>query len=93
MLLDPALLPALVPAVDVLKNYLCAINLLYHVAKISKYIMLLITYQEPFVARNVSVLRSNLERCPYSRGDPDVQPAARQGSSASPGLSTIYGVR
>lgn len=80
----------LVPTVYVLKNYLCATNPLYHVANFSKFSMLLITYQEPLVARNLSILRSDLERCPYPRGAPGVQPAAKQGSSAGPGLSTIY---
>ena len=78
--------------------YMCTINPFYHLVRISKFSMLLIIYREPSAARNISASRSNLERCPYSRGDPGmqpvgVQPAVMQRSSTGPGLSTIYGVR
>ena len=89
---DPLLVPDLVNSLC-LKDYICVINPLYHLAKISKFSMLLIIYRESVAARNLSTSRSNLERCPYSRGDPDMQPTAVQGSSIGPGLSSIYGVR
>ena len=92
MQLDPDLVPDLVNGLC-LKDYMCAINPLYHLAKISKFSMLLITYRECVAVRTLSTSRSNLERHPYSRGDPGVQPAAMQESSTGPGLSTIYGVR
>ena len=72
MWLDPILVPDLVNGLC-LKDYICAINPLYHLAKISKFSMLLITYQESVAASNLSASRSNLVRCPYSRGDPGVQ--------------------
>ena len=64
-----------------LKDYICAINPLYHLAKISKFSMLLVTYRGSVAARNLSTSRSNLERRACSRGDPGVQPAAMQESS------------
>ena len=76
-----------------LKDYIRTINPLYHLAKISKFSMLLITYRESVAASNLSASRSNLERRPYSMGDPGVQPAAVQWSSTGPGLSAIYGAR
>lgn len=42
-----------------LKDYVY--NALYHLAKISKFSMLLITYQESVAGRNVSATRSNPE--------------------------------
>lgn len=38
-------------------------------------------------------LRSNVERCLFSRGDPGRQHAAMQESSTDPGFSTIYPVK
>ena len=92
MRLDPDLVSDLVNGLC-LKDYMCTISPLYHLVRISKFSMLLITYQESVVARTLSASRSNLERHPYSRGDPGMQPAAMQESSTGPGLSTIYGVR
>lgn len=42
--------------------------------KTPKFNTLSIIYQGPAVARNLSTLRSNLESCPHSRGDPSMQP-------------------
>lgn len=85
MRLDPDFLPGLVNSLR-LKHCMCAINPLYHIAKISRFSGLLITYQEAVVARDLSASWSGLEGCPYSRGDPGVQPAAVQESSTGPGL-------
>lgn len=74
------------------EGYICAINPLYHLAMISKFSVLLITYLESVEPRNLSALRSNLEMCPYSRGDPGVKPTAVHDCSTGPGLSTIYKV-
>ena len=63
------------------KDYICAINPLYHLAKISKFSMLLVTYRGSVVTRNLSASSSNLERRPCSRGDPGVQLTAVQESS------------
>lgn len=41
----------------------------------------------------LSTLKSNLERCPYSRGDPGMQPTAVQECSKGYGLSSTYRVR
>ena len=92
MRLDPLLVPDLLNGLC-LKDYIYAINPLYHLAKISKFSMLVITYRESVVARNLSISRSNLERCPCSRADPSVQSSAMQESSTGPGLSAIYGAR
>ena len=91
MQLDPDLVPDLVNGLC-LKDYICVIYPLYHLAKISKFRMLLITYRESVAARNLSASSSDPGRRPYSRGDPGVPPAAVQESSTGPGLSTIYGV-
>lgn len=92
MQLDPDLAPDSVNCLC-LKDYRCTVNPFYNLAKISKLIMLSITYRGSIAARNLSASRSNLERCPYSRGDSGVQPAAVQGSSMGPGLITSCGVR
>lgn len=76
-----------------LKDYICTINPLYHLDKISTFSMLLITYQGSVMARNLSASRSNFERCSYSRGDPGVQPTAMKKHSMGPELSAIDGVR
>ncbi|XP_010189247.1 PREDICTED: oxysterol-binding protein-related protein 10-like, partial [Mesitornis unicolor] len=47
--------------------YVCTINPLYHVAKNAN--------RESVVARNLLTSSGNLERSPYSRGDPGMQPA------------------
>lgn len=91
MQLDPDSVLDLVNSLR-LWDYMCTINSLYHLAKISKFIMLIITYQESAVARNLSSSRSHLERCPLKKGS-GVQPAAVQESSRGPGLSAIHGVR
>ena len=90
MRLDPILVPDLVNSL-VLKDYICAINPLHHLAKISKFSMLLVTHRGSVAARNLSASRSNLERRPCSRGDPGVQPTAMQESSKGSWLLTIYG--
>lgn len=66
------------------------INTLHHLANISKFSRLLLTHQESVATRNLSTSMNKLERCPYSRGDPVVQPAALQESSTGPELSTAY---
>lgn len=73
-----------------LKDYICTINTLYHLGKISKLSMLLITCRESVVAEHLSASRTNLGRHSCWRADPGRQPAAVQWSSASPGPSTIY---
>lgn len=74
MQLDPDIVPDLVSSFC-LKDSMCTVNPLYPLAKISKFSMLLVTYQGP-VARNLSALRSSFERCLCSRGDRGMQPAA-----------------
>lgn len=59
---------------------MCTISPSYHLAKISKFIMPTITYQEPALARNLSSSRSNLERCPLKKRS-GVQPTAVKESS------------
>ena len=94
MRLDPDLVPDLVNSLC-LKDCMCTLNPLYHLAKISKFqhAYSQFTYQVANAIRILSASRSNLERHPYSRGDPGMQPAAVQETSMGPGLSTIYGVR
>ena len=94
MRLNPDLVPDLVNGLC-LKDYICAISHLYHLAKTSQFQRAYsqFTYRVSDVIRILSASRSNLERCLHSRGDPDVHPAAMQKSSTGPGLSTIYGVR
>lgn len=92
MQLDPELASELINGLC-LKDYLCAINPLYQLAKISKFNMPLITYQGSAPARNLSNPRSNIERHPCSRGDPGMQPIAMQENSTAPGLSATYGVK
>lgn len=76
MQLDPNLLLELVNILRV-RDYMCTINPLYHLANISKFIMLINTYQESAVARNLSPSRSNLKRCPLKKRS-GVQPTAVQ---------------
>ena len=88
MQLDPILDPDWVNGLC-LKDYICKINPLYHLAKMAKFFMLLVTYRGSAAARNLSALRSNLGRLPYSRGDPGMETAAMQESSMGLGLSII----
>ena len=94
MRLDPDLVPDLVNNLC-LKDYMCTINPLYHFARISKFqcAYAQFTYRTSDVVRILSTLRNNLERRPYSRVDPGMQPTAVQESSMGPGLSTIYRAR
>lgn len=54
--LQPFLLPDLINILW-LKDYLCSTNPLYHLAKISKFNMLFITYQEPHVAKEPPIIK------------------------------------
>lgn len=74
---------------------MCAINPLYHLSNITKFRCSFsqLAYQVSDAIRILSVSRNNLERCPYPRGDPDVQPADMQESSKSYVLSPVHGVR
>lgn len=89
---DLHIVPEMVSGLS-LKDYICTINTLYHLGKISKLSTLLITCRESIVAKNLSASRTNLGRHSCWRGDPGMQPAAVQQSSAGPGLSAVYGVR
>lgn len=73
-----------------LKDCMCTVNPLNHLAKISS--MLIITYRPCVTARNFSALKSNLERYPCSRGEAGMQSVAKQESLTAPGLPTAYGV-
>lgn len=73
--LDPDFIPDMVNGLC-LSGYTCAINPLYHLAKMSKFSMLLLTYWGSVAARDLSTLRNNLKKHPHSMGDPVVQPAA-----------------
>jgi len=75
-----------------LKDYLCTIRPLYHLAKITKFQCAYsqFTYRVSDAIKILSASRSNLERHPYSRGDPGVQPTATQENSTGSQLSTIY---
>lgn len=92
--LDPDLVPDLVNSLC-LKDNICAINPLYHLVKITKFQTTYsqFSYQVSDAIKILSTSRSNLERHPYPRGDPGMQRAALQESSASPGLPAMYGVR
>lgn len=72
MLLDTILGPNLVSGLC-LKDEMYTINPLYNLIKISKFSFLLITHWQSVVVRNLSALRSNIEKHPYSRGHPGVQ--------------------
>lgn len=77
MQIDPLLVPDMVSGLC-LKDYICTINTLYHLGKISKLSMLLITCRESIMAKNLSASRTNLGRHSCCRGDPGMQPAAVQ---------------
>lgn len=69
-----------------LKAYMCTVNPLYHLAKISRFSMLLITYRQCVTTRNLSALRSSLGRYPCWRGEPGMQPETMQESFTGPRL-------
>lgn len=92
-LFEGSLSPVLVPdSVNsfCLKDYMCPIHPLYHLASISKFSKLLITCWESVVARILPASRINLEQSPYSREHAGMQPTAIKESPTGPQLSTIY---
>lgn len=88
MQLDPELVSELINGLC-LKGYVCAINPLYQLAKISKFNMPLITYRGSAAARNLSNPMSNIEKHPRSRGDPGMQPIAMRESSTVLGCPLV----